>query len=100
MNPEAWVLLSRATLYISAALLVCLLLRRPLRNLLGAAAAYAIWSCVPLALVAALLPGPSLGVVVPRLPALTAMPALSSVHGEGRAWATWLAVAWLGGTVV
>ncbi|PPU22577.1 TonB family protein [Xanthomonas arboricola] len=100
MNPEAWVLLSRATLYTTAALLVCLLLRRPLRKLSGAAAAYAIWSCVPLALVAALLPGPSLGITVPGLPALTAMPALSSVHSEGRAWATWLAAAWLGGAVV
>lgn len=91
MNPEASVLLSRATLYISAALLVCLLLRRPLRNLLGAAAAYAIWSCVPLALVAALLPDPSLGVAVPGLPALTAMSALPSAHGQGQAWASWLA---------
>lgn len=100
MNPEAWVLVSRATLYITVALLVCLFLRRPLRKLSGATAAYAIWSCVPLALVAAVLPGPSLGVAVPRLPALTALPALSSVQGQGQAWASWLAAAWLGGAVV
>ncbi|NJC38902.1 TonB family protein [Xanthomonas arboricola] len=100
MNPEAWVLVSRATLYITVALLVCLFLRRPLRKLSGATAAYAIWSCVPLALVAAVLPGPSLGVAVPRLPALTALPALSSVQGQGQAWASWLAAAWLGGVVV
>ncbi|NIJ75456.1 TonB family protein [Xanthomonas campestris] len=100
MNPEAWILLSRATLYITAALLVCLLLRRPLRQLSGAAAAYAIWPCVPLALVAALLPGPSFGITVPGLPAPIAMPAPSGVHGEGQAWATWLVAAWLGGAVV
>lgn len=60
MSPDTLVpLLLRATLYTAAALSICLLLRRPLRGWLGATAAYAIWACVPLALLAAVLPSPS-----------------------------------------
>ncbi|MBB4131005.1 TonB family protein [Xanthomonas sp. 3075] len=100
MNLDASVLLLRATLYITAALLACLLVRRPLRAWLGATAAYAIWVCVPLAWVAALLPGPPASAKVLTLPTLAAMPALSSVRGEGDAWRVWLAAAWLVGAVL
>lgn len=50
-------LLLHVTLYSSAALLACLVLRRALRAWLGATAAYAIWAAVPLAVLAAVMPG-------------------------------------------
>lgn len=56
MNAEAGALLFETTLASSAAVLLALLLRRPVRTMLGASAAYALWLCVPVALLAVLLP--------------------------------------------
>jgi len=47
-----------ATLASSAAILLLLVLRKPMRRIFGAPAAYALWMLVPLASGAALLPVP------------------------------------------
>lgn len=60
----AW--LVEATLAGSAALLVVLALRGPLRRVFGAGAAYAAWSALPVVLVATLLP--AMPMPVPSLP--------------------------------
>ncbi|MCL1551313.1 TonB family protein [Xanthomonas nasturtii] len=90
-------LLLRVTLYSSAALLTCLLLRRALRAWLGATAAYAIWAAVPLAVLAALLPGPPLATALPKMPALVALPL--TLESSQPAWAGELLAAWLAGAV-
>ena len=56
MDAEPLALLGEATLAGSAALLLVLVLRRPVRAWLGASAAYALWLCVPIALLAVMLP--------------------------------------------
>lgn len=56
MGAELAAFLVEATLAGSLALALVLVLRRPLRALLGASAAYALWLCVPVALLAVLLP--------------------------------------------
>jgi bla regulator protein BlaR1 len=48
--------LTEASVYGSMAMLLVLVLRRPLRSVFGAGAAYLAWSLVPLAMVSALLP--------------------------------------------
>ncbi|WP_349655897.1 TonB family protein [Xanthomonas sp. 10-10] len=99
MSPDALMWL-RATAYTTVALLACLLLRRPLRIWLGATAAYAIWASVPLALLAAVLPGPPVGAVVVQVPALTAIP-LAPGTGNGAAGVQqWLIAVWLAGAVL
>ena len=66
MNAEPLALLWEATLAGSAALLLVLALRRPVRARLGASAAYALWLCVPVALLAVLLPrGADVPLVLP-----------------------------------
>ncbi|CAD7722975.1 hypothetical protein LMG31886_10240 [Xanthomonas hydrangeae] len=98
MSPDALVpLLLRATLCTAAALSICLLLRRPLRSWLGATAAYAIWACVPLALLAAVLPSPQSDVAMLKVPLLAAMPALSNAHDGAAAWTTLALAVWLTG---
>jgi beta-lactamase regulating signal transducer with metallopeptidase domain/ankyrin repeat protein len=56
MAGDLLALLIRANLAIGAAVIVALLLRRPVRRLFGARAAYALWLIAPLATVAVLLP--------------------------------------------
>jgi beta-lactamase regulating signal transducer with metallopeptidase domain/ankyrin repeat protein len=62
-------LLIRANLAIAAAVVLALLLRRPVRRLFGARAAYALWLIAPLATVAVLLPART---VIVRTPAPSA----------------------------
>ena len=87
---QAW--LFESTLAVTVALLLVLLLRRPVRALLGASAAYALWLCVPVALLAVLLPR---GVEAPlALPvAWQAAPAILVVATPdslpGRHWSEW-----------
>lgn len=101
MSPDALVpLLLRATLYTAAALSICLLLRRPLRGWLGATAAYTIWACVPLALLAAVLPSPQSDVALLKVPLLAAMPALSNAHDGAAAWTTLALAVWLTGSAL
>ncbi|MGV7204441.1 TonB family protein [Xanthomonas citri] len=90
-------LLLRVTLYSSAALVACLVLRRALRGWLGATAAYAIWLAVPLAVLAAAIPGPPLASALPKMPAMVAMP-LNLQEGD-HAWAGTLMATWLAGAV-
>lgn len=56
MRAELIAFLVEATLAVSLAMLLVLALRRPLRALWGASAAYSLWLCVPVALLAVLLP--------------------------------------------
>ncbi|CAN5188786.1 M56 family metallopeptidase [soil metagenome] len=56
MAAELLSLLIRANLAIGAAVLLVLVLRRPVRSLFGARAAYALWLIAPLAALAVLLP--------------------------------------------
>ncbi len=88
-------LLLHVTLYSSAALLACLVLRRALRAWLGATAAYAIWVAVPLAVLAAVMPGPPIASALPTMPALVAMPL--NLHASEPVWAAGLLTAWLAG---
>lgn len=63
MANELIVLLARATLFTSLAIVLVMLLRRPLRRWLGAATAYQSWLIVPCATAAALLPAAAAPVV-------------------------------------
>jgi len=56
MSADLLAVLARATLAASAAIIVVLLLRRPLRAAFGAQIAYAFWLLVPIATLAAFLP--------------------------------------------
>jgi beta-lactamase regulating signal transducer with metallopeptidase domain len=56
MSAEILPILLRATLAASAAILVVLLLRRPLRTAFGAGVAYGFWLLVPIAMLASFLP--------------------------------------------
>lgn len=93
----------------TAALLLVLALRHPLRRAFGARVAYGVWALVPLALLAAALPRPRVEqVLAPQLLALH--PGMLVVAGQGTAtdgfasagvdWVLLLAVAWLTGTVL
>ena len=91
--------LLEATVAVSAALLLVLLLRRPLRKAFGARVAYAAWGLVPALLLSVLLPAAERdSPVVPpititgRLPQLVAAPA-----GQGVDLALLLATLWLAG---
>src|SRR5690606_2792940 len=82
----------------SAAILLVLALRRPLRRAFGAGVAYAAWALVPLAMLAVLLPAASAPMAV-AMPALAMLAPVDAVAGVsvGRAmpdpWA-WAAPAW------
>jgi bla regulator protein BlaR1 len=69
MANELTLLVTRAALFTSFAIVLVLLVRRPLRRWLGAATAYQSWLIVPYATTAALLPGAA-GPVVRLVPIL------------------------------
>ena len=102
MDAEILSLLGEATLAGSAASLLVLALRRPLRAWLGASAAYALWLCVPVALLAVMLPR---GIEVPlEIPlASQASPVvLVGMVAEAEAtwhWREWLFPLWLAGAL-
>ncbi|MEA5123040.1 TonB family protein [Xanthomonas floridensis] len=98
MSADAMVL--RTTLYTSAAVLACLLLRGRLRAWLGPSAAYAIWASVPLALLAALLPGPPVGTVPLPGSALVTLPFAPGSVSSRSNWREALGVAWSAGVVL
>ena len=95
--------LLRALLAFSLALGMVLVLRVPLRRVLGARAAYALWWLPVLALVASLLPAPpageALGVMAP-FELLADANARSSAIVSASGLREWLALAWLGGAAV
>lgn len=96
------------TLAVSAALVLVLVLRAPLRASFGARVAYGAWVLVPLALVVAMLPLPSAGLMLaPELLALHpgVLVAAASVDdgdaaGPGFSWPLALAAIWLLGAVL
>jgi bla regulator protein BlaR1 len=94
-------LIVRLALASSAAIVLMLLLRRPLRARFGAGVAYQAWLIVPMMLAVALLP-PLRG--VPQAVAdLTALPAAALVPGSApqvsSGWAVWLLLAWGAGAL-
>lgn len=93
--------LVEATLAGSAAVLVVLLVRRPLRAAFGAGVAYAAWGLVPVALTAVMLPAataePVLAPVAVEAVAVLAMPAVPGP--VVRDAPEWWALAWLLGVL-
>jgi TonB family protein len=104
MIVEALRTLALSTLASSAAILVILLLRKPLRHRFGAQVAYALWALVPFAALVALLPAP-IAAVAPT-PAIVAaapapMQALTSTITVARGFdpMPWFALVWLLGAI-
>lgn len=102
MHAEISALGVETTLASSAAMLLVLCLRRPLRGVLGARAAYVLWACVPASLLAVLLPrGTGAATVLPM--AWQAMPAAAAggvpeVQGAWH-WSATLVPLWLAGAL-
>ncbi|MGX5730979.1 TonB family protein [Pseudoxanthomonas beigongshangi] len=100
MSSDVLRLVLGTTLAASLVILLLQLLRALLRRWLGAGAAYATWACVPVAVIAVLLPARevpvewgAMGVVLQPMRAATA--AVSSVQAP--MWEMLLLAAWLGG---
>jgi beta-lactamase regulating signal transducer with metallopeptidase domain len=79
MSAEMLPILLRATLAASAAIVVVLLWRRPLRTAFGAEIAYASWLLVPIATIAAFLPARQILVDTPTFSQVTPQQASSAV---------------------
>ena len=101
MDAELIAALVEATLAGTGAVLLVSIVRRPVRVVLGAGAAYALWLCVPAALMAVLLPrgiDPS-----PAWPAswrvAPASALLPNPQRDLQAWRDLALLLWLGGTV-
>lgn len=96
MSSELMAWLGQSTLATSAALLVVMSLRRPLRAALGAGAAYALWALVPVALIAVLLPAPTAPVaLVPVAVGFgTSQPVTALPQASDLAWTSVLLVVW------
>ena len=67
MAADFLALLVRANLAIGAAVLLVLVLRRPVRGLFGARAAYGLWLVAPLAVVAVILPARTVTIPIAQL---------------------------------
>ncbi|WP_442683681.1 TonB family protein [Stenotrophomonas sp. JC08] len=94
--------LLETTVASSAAIVLVLLLRGPVRAWLGASASYLLWLMLPTALLAVLLPGPQL-VAVPMLAVGTPLQ-VAAQDGAGAnlvtVWPQWLLCAWLAGALL
>lgn len=89
----AWML--EATLASSAALLLVLAVRRPLRAFFGAGACHAVWAVVPMAVLATLLPAPVQDVSFTPVVGLQASAGrLADAVPRGDALATFACLAW------
>jgi TonB family protein len=92
--------LLRVNLAASAAILVVVLMRAPMRRAIGARAAYALWALPPILALAALAPPPQVGAwyappfVV--IPSLSAQPALAQASGD---WRPLVLAAWILGAL-
>ena len=101
-------MLTVASLACSAAIVLVLMLRRPMRRRWGAHAAYALWSLVPLASLATLLPVPptivvrQLAPVLSRSVQLISSSPLSAVALSSSSFdsISWLIGLWIAGTAV
>ena len=100
---EGFNLLLESTVATSAALLLVLVLRRPLRATFGAGIAYGAWMLVPVAWLAVLLPAAPAAIAVPMLPVVlfgaapVVVAASTPAAIDPRAW---LALAWVLGAVL
>src|SRR4051812_4057723 len=82
-------ILARANLALAAAVLLVLILRRPVRGLFGARAAYALWLMAPLATVAALLPARTV-IIRASAPSVPAVSTLAPItDGPSPSLAAW-----------
>ncbi|WP_374580343.1 M56 family metallopeptidase [Pseudoduganella sp.] len=95
-------LLLRVLLANAFAIVLMLLLRRPLCRWCGAAAAYAAWALVPASMLAAVLPhgaGPvRLAADLPALPAAL-QAAQAGAISVARPWSSWIGALWLAGVL-
>jgi beta-lactamase regulating signal transducer with metallopeptidase domain len=106
MASELLDILGTATVASSCAVLLILLLRKPLRTFFGPSIAYFLWLLVPTSILVPLLPAPSAGlktvlpVPVPlSMPSLTGHVAMVSTS-SGLAWVPWLIFAWAIGALL
>ena len=93
--------LTVATLASSAALLLVLMLREPMRRRFGVRAAYMLWALVPLSAAVALLPAPAESISLQILPPaateliFAATPLAASAAASDTDLSTWLIATWL-----
>jgi TonB family protein len=101
MTGDLFVWLFEATLATTAAMLVVLAARRPLRAAAGACAAYLLWAAVPLVAVAVLLPAAVLPIPEIRLslPAAVGGAPIASAVGTARDTTGLLLLAWFAGAL-
>ncbi|MES2318101.1 MAG: M56 family metallopeptidase [Pseudomonadota bacterium] len=99
MGPELLQILARLAMAASAAIVAALLLRRPLRQLAGADAAYRLWLIVPIAMLAAALPMFRVAtvLVLNMAPALQASALVGQVAQAGTAWVDLVLLTWATG---
>ncbi|MEL1266022.1 TonB family protein [Pseudoxanthomonas putridarboris] len=103
MSHDILAALVETTLAASAALLLVLMLRRPVRHWLGASAAYALWLCVPVAVVAVLLParqGEMQWVIAMPGVSLAPVQAGAAISPSDGSLGALLLAAWLAGVLV
>ncbi len=101
MTTELFEMLLRLTLAGSAATVLALAVRLPLRRLAGAEAAYLCWLTVPVALGAAALPAleQAPAVVLALAPTFNTSTMVGSATGTGIDWLAWTVRLWLAGVV-
>ena len=93
--------LTVATLASSAALLLVLMLREPMRRRFGVRAAYMLWALVPLSAAVALLPAPAESISLQILPSaateliFAAAPLAASAAASDTDLSPWLIATWL-----
>lgn len=101
MDAEPLAMLWEASLASSASMLLVLAMRRPVRAVLGASAAYALWLCVPVVVLAVLLPrGMDAPMALPA--AWQVAPVAAAAALQPRAewhWHQWLLPAWAAGVL-
>ena len=102
MLPDLLQWLVQSTVASSAAILLVLVLRRPLRAAFGAGIAYALWALVPLLIVAVLLPAPIKAVAAPVVAAMQAPVQVfvaTATRTAGADMSLWYGIAWLVGAL-
>ncbi|HET7064932.1 MAG TPA: TonB family protein [Rudaea sp.] len=101
MGPDLMHVLTVATLASSAAMLLVLMLREPMRRRFGVRAAYGLWALVPLSAAVALLPAPAESISMQILPPaateliFAAAPLAASAAASDTDLSTWLIATWL-----
>ncbi|MDO5610718.1 MAG: M56 family metallopeptidase [Pseudomonadota bacterium] len=95
----AW--LKLATLASSVALIVILILRKPLRRACGAVAAHALWLLLPASLIGSLWPAPETALVLPAAQAVIGMTFAEAEFAQASAFdaTPWWFAAWCAGVL-